>query len=214
MSLSRVCTGTFGPEDGDRGGALTHTLLPHLANVGQQSFNVRRNKATVTEASQVPTRSGVAQRPCARAVAQALRSLALRLQLYSDGVGDDLGLHRSDLMAMNLMSQEAQRGKSMTPTDVSKKMSLSAAAVTALVDRLERVGHLVRHPDPDDRRRVRLDISKQAETVSREMFRPLNSGLSEAMSAYTDEELELVRRVLNDLNEAVGNVVSGDASAT
>ena len=168
----------------------------------------------MTEAPQVPTRQGVANRPSARAVAQVLRSLAARLQLYSDGVGHDLGLHRSDLMAMNLMSQSAQRGRLMTPTDVSKKMSLSAAAVTALVDRLERVGHLVRHPDPDDRRRVRLDISKQAETVSRQMFRPLNASLNEAMSAYTDEELELVQRVLTDLSEAVATVGPSNGAAT
>ncbi len=142
-----------------------------------------------------------------------MRGLASRLQLYSDGVGHDLGLHRSDLMAMNLMSQAAQHGKSMTPTDVSKRMSLSAAAVTALVDRLERVGHLVRHPDPDDRRRVRLDVSKQAEKVSREMFSPLNAGLNEAMLAYTDDELALVQRVLADISEAVINVVRGESSA-
>ncbi len=171
-------------------------------------------KANVTDAPQVPTLPGGADRPSARAVSQALRGLASRLQLYSDGVGHDLGLHRSDLMAMNLMSQSAQHGTSMTPTDISKKMSLSAAAVTALVDRLERVGHLVRHPDPDDGRRVRLNVSKQAETVSRRMFRPLNAGLNEAMLAYTDEELELVQRVLTDLSEAVVTVVPSDAAAT
>lgn len=165
----------------------------------------------MTKAPQVPTRPGVADRPPARAVANTLRGLASRLQLYADAVGHDLGLHRSDLMAMNLMSQAAQRGKSMTPTDVSKNMSLSAAAVTALVDRLERVGHLVRHPDPDDRRRVRLDVSKQAETMSRAMFRPLNDGLNDAMSAYTDEELELVQRVLADLNDAVLKVAPHSA---
>ncbi len=165
----------------------------------------------MTDIAQVPARTGPANRPPARAVTQALRGLASRLQLYSDAVGHDLGLHRSDLMAMNLMSQAAQCGTSMTPTDVSKKMSLSAAAVTALVDRLERVGHLVRNPDPDDRRRVRLDVSRQAETVSREMFRPLNEGLTEAMSAYTDEELELVQRVLADLSNAVLRVAPSGA---
>lgn len=166
----------------------------------------------MTQTSQVPARPAPANRPPARAVAQTLRGLTARLQLYSDAVGHDLGLHRSDLMAMNLMSQAALHGKSMTPTDVSKKMSLSAAAVTALVDRLERVGHLVRHPDPDDRRRVRLDVSKQAETVSREMFRPLNAQLAEVMSTYTDDELELVDRVLTDLSAAVAKVVPGEAA--
>ncbi|MGC1206509.1 MAG: MarR family transcriptional regulator [Ornithinimicrobium sp.] len=167
----------------------------------------------MTEQTRVPDSRRAPARPAARAVALAVRLLVSRTQLYSDGVGHSLGLHRSDLMALNLMSQASAHGDLMTPTDVAKQMSLSAAAVTALVDRLERVGHLVRLPDAKDRRRVRLDVSKQAESVSREMFRPMNERLIDAMSAYSDEELQLVARVLQDLGSAVEGVEPGDKPA-
>jgi len=152
---------------------------------------------------QVPGDDGAADDRPVRRVLGSLRSVTLAMQIYADGVGHDLGLHRSDLMAMNLMSHAAARGSSMTPTQVAKSMSLSAAAVTALVDRLERVGHLVRHPDPADRRRVRLDVSQQAEDVSRGMFRPMNEELVEVMGQYTQAELQLVGRVLDDFTSAV-----------
>lgn len=167
----------------------------------------------MTDLTEVPVRKRIPARPSARALAQTLRALVSKTQLYADGVGHELGLHRSDLMAMNLMSQAAMRGESMTPTDVSKQMSLSAAAVTALVDRLERVGHLVRHPDAKDRRRTRLGVSRQAESVSREMFRPMNDRLYEAMGSYTDEELDLVTRVLRDLVQAVHEAEPSDGPA-
>ncbi len=161
----------------------------------------------------VPDRRRIPVRSAARRVNHAVRVLVSTTQLYADGVGHNLGLHRSDLMALNLMSQAAMRGESMTPTDVAKQMSLSAAAVTALVDRLEQVGHLVRQPDAQDRRRVRLGVSKQAESVSREMFRPMNERLADAMSAYSDDELELVARVLKDLSDAVSDVEPGSKPA-
>ncbi|MGB3827148.1 MAG: MarR family transcriptional regulator [Ornithinimicrobium sp.] len=158
----------------------------------------------MTDSTKVPDRRRTAVRPRALAVTRAVRVLVSRTQLYADSVGHGLGLHRSDLMALNLMSQAAaNHGELMTPGDVAKQMSLSAAAVTALVDRLERVGHLVRQPDAHDRRRVRLDVSKQAESVSREMFRPMNDRLLGALSAYSDQELELVAQVLRDLSVAV-----------
>ncbi len=190
---------------------MRHALLLGLANL-RVSYSFDYQKATrpnVTDSTVVPDTRRAPARPSARAVTHAVRLLVSKTQLYSDGVGHSLGLHRSDLMALNLMSQAGARGTLMTPTDVAKQMSLSAAAVTALVDRLERVGHLVRQPDAKDRRRVRLDVSKQAESVSREMFRPMNERLFEAMSPYSDEELELVTRVMQDLSRAVGGVEPG-----
>ncbi len=190
-------------------------MLLGFANLrGSYLFDDQKTtRPNVTDSTMVPNSRRALVRPAARTVSHALRLLVSKTQLYSDGVGQSLGLHRSDLMALNLMSQAATHGESMTPTDVAKQMRLSAAAVTALVDRLERVGHLVRQPDAKDRRRVRLDVSKQAESVSREMFRPMNERFFDAMSAYSDEELELVTRVLQDLTGAVSEVEPGTKPA-
>lgn len=152
-----------------------------------------------------PGRDGV------RRVTFAMRVLVSRMQQYSDTVGHHLGLHRSDLTAMNLISQAAMRGQKMSPSDVARQMSLSAAAVTALVDRLEKVGHVERHPDAHDRRRVRLDVSEQATGVSRRMFRPLSEEMARVLEPYTDDELDLVVRVLDDLTEAVQRADPGSA---
>lgn len=138
-----------------------------------------------------------------RAVSFAVRALVSRTQQYSDLVGHEAGLHRSDMAAMNHISQAAIHGEVLGPSDVAKRMSLSPAAVTALVDRLEAVGHLVRHRDEEDRRRVRLDLTHEAILTAGLMFRPMTSAMNEAMESYTDEELELVLRVLRDLTAAV-----------
>jgi DNA-binding MarR family transcriptional regulator len=141
-------------------------------------------------------------RDAVRRVGFAVRVLVSRMQQYSDVVGHQLGLHRSDLTAMNLISQASHVGQKMSPSDVARQMGLSAAAVTALVDRLERVGHVERQPDAHDRRRVRLDVSEQATGVSRRMFRPLSEEMARVLEPYSDEELDLVVRVLGDLTDA------------
>lgn len=164
----------------------------------------------MTDTTKVPGEDP-AQDVSSRRLLFSLRSLVLAVQMYADDVGHHLGLHRSDLMAMNLVSQASARGSSLTPSQVAKSMSLSAAAVTALVDRLERVGHLMRHPDPADRRRVRLDVSQQAQDVSRAMFRPMNDELAEVMSRYSEAELALVSQMLQEFTQAVQRAQTPDS---
>jgi DNA-binding MarR family transcriptional regulator len=150
-------------------------------------------------------------RDAVRRVTFAVRALVSQMQQYGDSVGHHIGLHRSDLTAMNLISQAAMRGERMSPSDVARQMSLSAAAVTALVDRLEKVGHLERTPDERDRRRVRLDVSEQATGVSRRMFRPLTEQMVKVLEPYSDEELELVLKVITEMTEAVQHADPGTA---
>ncbi|CAN5468332.1 MarR family transcriptional regulator [soil metagenome] len=165
----------------------------------------------MTDHTQVPTGPPAPERAPARDVSRVLRVLVSRMQLHADSVGHEVGLHRSDLMAMNLMSQASQSGHSMTPGEVAKKMGLSAAAVTALVDRLEDVGHLARHRDTDDRRRVRLGLTRQAQKTGRAMFQPVNDRLHTVLANYTDSELELVLRVLSDVSDEVDRANTGDS---
>jgi len=144
-----------------------------------------------------------------RAVTLALRLLVARTQQYADRAGHDAGLHRSDLTAMNHISQAIVQGERLGPGDVAKRMSLSPAAVTALVDRLESVGHVVRHRDVKDRRRIRLDLTHQATVTARGMFRPMTQAMADALEPYSDEELQLITRALTDLTAALDQVGEG-----
>ncbi|MBA2695549.1 MAG: MarR family winged helix-turn-helix transcriptional regulator [Ornithinimicrobium sp.] len=149
-----------------------------------------------------------------RSVTFALRVLVARTQQYADRVGHDRGLHRSDLTAMDHISQATVLGETLGPGDVARRMSLSPAAVTALVDRLESVGHLVRHRDEQDRRRIRLDLTDQATHTAIEMFRPMTRALADALEPYSDEELALILRALQDMTAALEQVDVGGPTLT
>lgn len=139
-----------------------------------------------------------AGRASASAVSSRLRTLASVSQGYADRVSRHLDVHRSDLSAMSVIAASAARGQSTSAGQLARRLLMSPAAVTALVDRLERAGHVRRHRDERDRRRVVLGLTGYAGQVSGVMFRPLSHHLQEALSAYSDEELDLVARVLDD----------------
>jgi DNA-binding MarR family transcriptional regulator len=87
--------------------------------------------------------------------------------------------------------------------DGGDAVDLRSASVTALVDRLERVGHVRRVRDAEDRRRVTLEMSDSARAAGGEHFGALSRDLVTAMGDYTDEEIAVVTRFLTEMTEVV-----------
>ncbi len=80
---------------------------------------------------------------------------------------------------------------------------MNSAAVTALVDRLERLGLIGRERDIADRRRVLLAVTDQAVELGWSFFGPLIGRLVETVDAFEPHELDVVRRFLDATGEAV-----------
>ena len=139
--------------------------------------------------------------------AQELALLLRRLTVELDAVGErfaDLhGLNRSDVRALVAIMDAARQGKALTAGGLGEAVDLRSASVTALVDRLERVGHVRRVRDPEDRRRVSLEISDSAMAAGAEFFGGLQRDLARAMAHYSDDELDVVRRFLTEMTEVI-----------
>lgn len=132
---------------------------------------------------------------------QRLTSASLH---YTDRAGGARGLHRSDLQALQALVQAREAGEaSMTAGGLARALSLSPSATTALVDRLERAGHVRRAPDETDRRRVGLEMTETAGSEARALFGPLAASMLQAMDELDDAEIEVVARFLRLASEVV-----------
>ena len=142
--------------------------------------------------------------------ARARRDVALllrRLNVELDAVGRRFaqmhGLNRTDVRALVAIMDAARRGDALTAGRLGDAVDLQSASVTALVDRLEKVGHVRRVRDPDDRRRVSLQMSDTAMAAGAEHFGGLQRDLLAAMSDYTDDDLAVVHRFLVDMTAVI-----------
>src|SRR3954471_4084607 len=138
---------------------------------------------------------------------QELPLLLRRLNVELDAVGERFaqlhGLNRTDVRALVAIMDAARRGKALTAGRLGDAVDLRSASVTALVDRLEKVGHVRRVRDPGDRRRVALEMSESAMAAGGEHFGGLARDLTAAMDDYTDDELAVVRRFLEDMTAVI-----------
>jgi DNA-binding MarR family transcriptional regulator len=140
-------------------------------------------------------------------VQEEIALLLRRLSVELDAVGQRFaglhGLGRTDVRALVAIMDARRGGSGMTAGALGSAVELSSASVTALLDRLERAGHLRRVRDPEDRRRVVLEISEAAMAAGAAFFGGLQRDLVAAMASYTDEELAVVRRFLTEMTQVI-----------
>ncbi len=129
------------------------------------------------------------------ALRQLLRRHAEELTQVAAAFGDAHGLHQTDVAALAAI---ARSPSAIGPAALAEALRLSRPATTALLDRLEAVGHVVRRPDPRDRRRVTVELQPEAQALAAAFFGPLGDAYERVMDAYDDDELRVVERFLRD----------------
>ncbi|MGC9664996.1 MarR family transcriptional regulator [Planosporangium sp. 12N6] len=135
-----------------------------------------------------------------------LRAITVDLDLSGAEFARVHGLHPTDLRALIHLIDAARSDLPATPGWLGRQIGLNSAAVTALVDRLERLGHVRRERDTRDRRRVRLVVSSKAMDLGWSFFGPLISGMVGAMRSFDEAELATVERFLRAMNDVVATV--------
>ncbi|MFJ4499620.1 MarR family winged helix-turn-helix transcriptional regulator [Streptomyces sp. NPDC088864] len=118
------------------------------------------------------------------------------------------GLHPTDVQALVaiLDADPGEEGRAMTPGRLRERLDLTSGAVTACLDRLERAGHIRRVRDSGDRRVVHLHYAAPAKHVARDFFRPLAAGTDAARRRFDEDELRVVVRFLEAMNDELGQV--------
>jgi DNA-binding MarR family transcriptional regulator len=141
--------------------------------------------------------------PAGYGVVVALREVTLRLNLMGAEFAARNGLHATDLRAIIELLDAERAGLQATPTWLAGRLRLNTASVTALVDRLERMGHIERHRESADRRRVSLRVTDRAKRLGEAFFGPLINQVMATMDGFSQRERDAIVRFLTEIAAAV-----------
>lgn len=143
-----------------------------------------------------------AEEPSLRLV-YLLRALAVDLDLLGAEFARRNGLHPTDIRALIVLLEAERAGETVTAGRLAEQLGLDSSSVTALVDRMHRLGHVGRERDPTDRRRVVLHLEDQAHDLGWSFFGPLIRESLSAMRAFDEEGLATVERFLRTMANVV-----------
>jgi DNA-binding MarR family transcriptional regulator len=136
-------------------------------------------------------------------IVNQLRTYSVEAQHVGHAFAQRHGLHPTDLQALIAVMHAEGRGAPLTPGRLGEAIGLSSGATTAAIDRLERAGHLRRTRESTDRRVVHLRYGEPGMALAMEFFGPLGKRTDDVMAGYSDEDLALVRRFLQGMNDAL-----------
>ncbi len=117
---------------------------------------------------------------------------------FDNLAAERLGLNRTDLHAINIIENSG----GLTAGELAAEAGLTTGAVTGVVDRLERAGYARRVPDPEDRRRVKLEVTPKFYARADKIWGPVAADWATRLGRrFTVEELEMVIDFLRTTNE-------------
>ncbi|MGJ8571679.1 MAG: MarR family winged helix-turn-helix transcriptional regulator [Hoeflea sp.] len=91
----------------------------------------------------------------------AMRAVETNLKQYDlDMAGFDV------LLTLRRQGGEQEQGIALTPGELARDMMMSPPAMTNRIDRLVKRGLVGRHADPDDRRALRVALTRQGRALA------------------------------------------------
>ncbi len=108
-----------------------------------------------------------------------------------------MGMTQAELLAIEWLGMDGDLG----PTELAHRLHIRTGAVTALLDRLERRGHVVRVPHPSDRRKLLVRLTGTARSETMALLHPM-----------VDEVMELARGLTTEDRRRIGGYLDGLAA--
>jgi len=125
-------------------------------------------------------------------------------------LGRALTVNPTDLEAM----EELIRDGALSPTELARRLNMSTAAVTTVVDRLTAVGHVSREPNPDDRRGILVVPRPESVRKAMATLMPMILGMDAVVSGFDEDERDTITAYLRAVADVYRAQLSPAAAAS
>lgn len=133
----------------------------------------------------------------------ALRTYGASHVQLTRAFAESLGLHPTDAGALAEIIHAEDRGAPISPAELATRLALSKPALSACLNRLEEVGHIVRTRESADRRIVTLRCDPRIYRHAEKFFVDISSRMASIVEKLSDQDVELISSFLRDASAAV-----------
>jgi DNA-binding MarR family transcriptional regulator len=123
-------------------------------------------------------------------------------------IAEKMGLSGTDHKALDLVGQAEGP---LTAGRIAELTGLSTGAVTGVIDRLEKAGFVRRVRDPQDRRRVFVEIIPMDEERFAPLFQSALELTERVLEHFSPEDREVIERFQNTMLDELRDELLGDS---
>ena len=107
----------------------------------------------------------------------------------------DLAMNSTDMAALG----EIMMSGPQSPTELARRLQISTAAVTTVVDRLELAGHVTRESHPTDRRGILVAPTPASIERALATLMPVAQAIDSALDQFDETECATIARYLETI---------------
>ncbi len=143
------------------------------------------------------TTEPVAPRMPARAPTVLLREILDVTADFEAHLGRELAVNPTDLKAMEHLISSGP----LSPTELARRLDITTAAVTSVVDRLTAASHVTRSQHPTDRRGVVVEAAPQSIARAMGTLMPMIMGIDRVLDEFGDDEQGVIAEYLERVRD-------------
>lgn len=127
----------------------------------------------------------------------SIRDLYAEVGRFDEYVADSIGIDRTALRAIDALKETE-----LHPKDFAVKLGITTASVTAMLDRLEKGGHINRTHSPTDRRSWVISLTDETRNEAGKRYGNLGQTLKDLFAERTNEEMSNTLKAIEELTMA------------
>jgi DNA-binding MarR family transcriptional regulator len=119
---------------------------------------------------------------------------------------ESMAMGENDLLVLRYLLKAQREQRSVSPGELTRYLGVSTASMTAIIDRLEKSGHVSRAAHPTDRRSIHVIATVDSDSEVRATLGAMHSRMFDAVIDMSPEESATVIACLTRLQDAVDQV--------
>jgi DNA-binding MarR family transcriptional regulator len=121
------------------------------------------------------------------------REFTLQVVRHQQAIANKLGINLTDFKCLGLLHRKG----AMTPKELAEEIGVSAAAMTTVIDRLEKAGYAERKREGADRRSLTVHAMAGSSRRVATLYQSLRTESERLFSEYSEKELALITGYLS-----------------
>lgn len=156
--------------------------------------------------------SDLGVRDRAVAVLEAVRNYRVSETAMRRRTRRSMDMGENELAVVRHLLRAKDEGRQVTPTDIARYLGVSTASTTAILDRLERGGHVRRDRHPTDRRRIHVVSTAETDREVRATLGRMHERMMSAVAGMDPDQSQAVVDCLTRLAAAIDEIDGSDGS--
>jgi DNA-binding MarR family transcriptional regulator len=119
---------------------------------------------------------------------------------------DSMSMGENDLLVLRYLLKAQRQGRSVSPSEIARYLAVSTASTTAIIDRLEKSGHVRRERHLSDRRSIYVVPTADTDDEVRRTLGDMHERMLDAVMDMSPDDIRVVMDTLGRLQAAVDQV--------